>query len=567
MEGFSPRYTAFQDPRLLSLLGVVAALFLISRAISRLYFHPLSRFPGPPLAALTDYYVSYYVIFKSGAWVAQLRTLHEQYGPVVRIGPNKLHFADPNAYDGIYRDNRFPKEPWFYDAWISYTSSFGCTSIKGARERRSIVHPFFSRQNVLHLQHVVQGTVDRFMASLSQHCKEGNVINMHRGFYSISLEVITTFCFAKSYEAIDYPEYGMPFLIAIVDGLIPIFIMQHFPFMRPLIFGLPEWFLKIVAPLSLTFPAFTRRLEEQIDSILADPASLDKVEHETVYHHLLNPKSGKKLTRDELRHEASVIVAAGTDTVGNTCNVALFHCLNDKSIGKRLRGELYDAWPDVDAPMSLEKLEKLPYLTAVIQEALRLSHGVVAPLPRVATETKSIGGYIVPQGTVVAMSQTFMHLNPNLFPEPNKFDPERWLKDGSTELLNYLVPFSKGQRQCIGLNLAWAELYLILGNLFRKVDLEMIDTTEKDLEWKAHLVARFKGSVKAKITRIERSSISRLATLLPSTDLQHLKSLCAALPLAVATTRAVLRGFALRSQSRAVLKAGEMSVFAELAVS
>lgn len=355
----------------------------------------------------------------------------------------------------------------------------------------------------MHLEHVVQETVDRYIASLHRNCIEKNIVDMHRGFYSIALEVITAYCFAKRFDAIDYPGYASPFLIALVDALVPIFMVQHFPFMRPFIFGLPKWLLEIISPLSLAFPAFTRRLEEQIDAILEDPTLLDKAEHETVYHHLLNPKSGQELARDELRHEASVVVAAGTDTVGNTCNMALFHVLTNKSIEKKLRQEIREAWPDIEAPMSLEKLEKLPYLTAVIQEALRLSHGVVAPLPRVVTETKCIGGYLVPEGTVVAMSHIFVHYNPTLFPNPLKFDPDRWSKGNSAELLNYLVPFSKGQRQCIGLNLAWAELYLILGNLFRKVTLELVDTTEKDMEWKAHLVARFHGTVKAKIIKVE----------------------------------------------------------------
>lgn len=74
------RYLSSQDGRLFSLFAGAALLFLVSRTVSRLYFHPLSRFPGPALAALTDYYVSYYVIFKDGAWITQLRALHERYG-------------------------------------------------------------------------------------------------------------------------------------------------------------------------------------------------------------------------------------------------------------------------------------------------------------------------------------------------------------------------------------------------------------------------------------------------------------------------------------------------------
>ncbi|KAF6758505.1 hypothetical protein DFP72DRAFT_762583, partial [Ephemerocybe angulata] len=58
--------------------------------VSRLVLHPLVHIPGPKLAALTDWYVTYYDLWKNGKMVDQLSLLHEQYGPVVRIGPNKV---------------------------------------------------------------------------------------------------------------------------------------------------------------------------------------------------------------------------------------------------------------------------------------------------------------------------------------------------------------------------------------------------------------------------------------------------------------------------------------------
>ncbi|TEB28395.1 cytochrome P450 [Coprinellus micaceus] len=492
-----------QRTDLLTLVGGAVLLLLFCRVSQRLFFHPLARFPGPPAAALTDYYITYYDIFKGGEWINQLRKLHERYGPVVRVGPNKLHFSDPSAYDDIYRDSRFPKEPWFYDAWVSYTSSFGCTDIKGARERRSLLHPFFSRRSVLRLEPVIQETVDRFISSMKQNRIEGNVINIFHGLQSISLEVITTFCFAKRFDAIDYPGYQHPFLAIFLESMRGIFLVQHFPFLRPLIFGLPEWLVKIIAPQSLAFPAFTRTLGDQIDAILEEPTLLEKAEQETIYHHLLNPKSGQQLTTDALQHEANTLVAAGTDTVANIGNMAMFQILNNKDVQRRLRQELRDAFPDVDSPMPLEKLEKLPYLTAVVQESLRLGHGVVTPMPRIAAQAKSIGGYLVPQGTVVAMSVVFVHTNPDIFPQPLKFDPDRWLKETSSGLHNYLVAFSKGPRQCIGMTLGWAELYLIIGNLVRRIDLELVDTTKEDVEWKALLSPRWKGRVKARIKKVE----------------------------------------------------------------
>ncbi len=108
--------------------------------------------------------------------------------------------------------------------------------------------------------------------------------------------------------------------------------------------------------------------------------------------------------------------------------------------------------------------------TAVIKEGLRFSHGVVTPLARVIGPVDAqIAGYHVPAGvsiivymntvlvlkmifqTTVSMGPTFMHHNKDIFPDPFKFSPERWLQPNSGGLENYLVPFSRGPRMCLGI--------------------------------------------------------------------------------------------------------------------
>ncbi|KAJ2912323.1 hypothetical protein MD484_g8092, partial [Candolleomyces efflorescens] len=259
-----------------------------------------------------------------------------------------------------------------------------------------------------------------------------------------------------------------------------------------------------MSPGAYHFQLFRQSLIDQIDEILSDPTSLDRAEHEIIYHHLLNPKTGAPPPeRLSLVAEASVMVAAGSDTVANASMVGVFHILSDKDVEQKLRQELSEAWPEVDGRMSLERLEKLPYLTAVIKESLRLSQGIVSPLPRILTCETKIGGVVVPENTVVGMGQSFVHFNPDIFPNPKAFDPSRWLVENASELESYLVSFSKGPRSCLGMNLAWAELYLILGNLFRKVDLEMFETRPSDLEWGAFLVPRFHGTLRVKVIDVK----------------------------------------------------------------
>ncbi|KAK7446051.1 hypothetical protein VKT23_014674 [Stygiomarasmius scandens] len=87
----------------------------------------------------------------------------------------------------------------------------------------------------------------------------------------------------------------------------------------------------------------------------------------------------------------------------------------------------------------------LGYSTAIIKESLRLSRGVTTPMKQVVNAGgATIASYYVPEGTSVAIGNTFVHLNPYIFPDPTRFYPERWLEADSGLLEKYLVAFGKG---------------------------------------------------------------------------------------------------------------------------
>jgi len=192
--------------------------------------------------------------------------------------------------------------------------------------------------------------------------------------------------------------------------------------------------------------------------------------------------------------EAQNLVFAGSDTVGGTCALGVFHAASDPLVYKTLVKELEEAWPEKDSVMGYEALEKLPYLTAVIKESLRMAHGVVTPPPRIVGPVEAtIAGIVVPVGTTVSIGTTFVHNNASIFPDPFKFDPSRWLLSSSKELDSYLVSFSRGPRSCIGVNLAWCELYLIFGNVFRKMEIEVYDTTTEDFKFREYFLPLYTG--------------------------------------------------------------------------
>lgn len=207
--------------------------------------------------------------------------------------------------------------------------------------------------------------------------------------------------------------------------------------------------------------------------------------HPTIFHELLNgdlPASEKTLPR--LMDEGQTIVGAGQVTTAHYLRLTSFHLLANPDILKKLKTELASAMPDPESLAPLQKLEQLPYLSAVISEGFRMSYGVSSRLQRVSPDAPLIfRDWIIPAGTPVGMTSIFLHDNPKFFPEPHEFRAERWLNPKSRDRLEkYLVNFSRGTRACLGMNLAYAEIYLTLAAIFRRFDLHLYETTRDDVD-------------------------------------------------------------------------------------
>jgi cytochrome P450 len=160
--------------------------------------------------------------------------------------------------------------------------------------------------------------------------------------------------------------------------------------------------------------------------------------------------------------------------------------------------------PDPAGFPPCHRLEQLPYLTAVIKEAGRVTSGGSSRLSRIApTESLRFQDWLIPAGTSVGMSQPLQHMNPSIFPEPRTFDPERWLQgQESVQLEQYLVNFGRGARSCVGINLAKAELYLVLAAVVRRFELEVFETErERDVDTKHDFFIPY-ASVESKGIRV-----------------------------------------------------------------
>lgn len=261
-----------------------------------------------------------------------------------------------------------------------------------------------------------------------------------------------------------------------------------------MVFSFPGWLTRLSNPALSGLVDLQELLGAQVTEIVENPTLLEKT-HPTVYHRLLDPDANKAAgvpSPTSLYEEAQALMFGGAESSGNVIMLGMYHITQSPAILEQLTVELKAAWPDLRRTPTLEDFEKLPYLTAIIKESLRISPSVPAPLPRIVPAAgATIDGQHIPGGTIVGMSLTFVHSSEVVFADAKSFRPERWLGADASALEKFFVPFSKGPRACLGINLAMAELYLAFATMFRKFEIRLDGTKAEDLSWRECFLPSF----------------------------------------------------------------------------
>lgn len=177
-------------------------------------------------------------------------------------------------------------------------------------------------------------------------------------------------------------------------------------------------------------------------------------------------EDGQGMTDAELRDELMTALAAGHETTATGLAWAFERLLSNPATYDRLRDEVR-ALGDSPDP---EKLAALPYLDATVKEVLRL-RPVVPVVGRVLKKDVRLGGYDLKAGTAVGACIYLAHRNPNVYPEPERFMPERWL--GVTPDPTTWLPFGGGIRRCVGAAFALYEMKIVLGTMLATRDFEL----------------------------------------------------------------------------------------------
>ncbi|XP_055943200.1 ecdysone 20-monooxygenase-like isoform X2 [Argiope bruennichi] len=245
-----------------------------------------------------------------------------------------------------------------------------------------------------------------------------------------------------------------------------------------LFYGLPLWkwyetesYKKLVKAESLMYEATSRQIQEVIEKLRKDPDD----DEEGILRTLIKKN---ELTDQQLIVSVIDLLSGGIFTVANAFSFLVYHIATNPDVQEKLYAELTSVM--ADSEVTNERLDQLRYLKACVKEAFRLSPTIPC-VNRILTQDMVLSGYKVPAGTDVFCNFNVACLQPDAFPEPQRYNPDRWLGDRSERPYSRfaLLPFGYGRRVCIGKAFAEMEMHTALAKLVYNFKLEYVGSELK----------------------------------------------------------------------------------------
>ncbi|KUI64589.1 Pisatin demethylase [Cytospora mali] len=481
---------------------VTALTILLVIGIYVLYqclFSSLARFPGPFWAKLTKAYRVYMII--RGHSHRDYPSLHKKYGPVVRVAPNELSIADPQAFREIYRaGNNFLKSDT-HDVLHGIRGPFDLASERDpgvhAGQRRTVAHAY-SMGSVARLEPQLDRAIGALMSGLDG-LQGGEAVDLGYWLQLFAFDAIGRVSFSRSHgflEARD--DRGM-------------FARLHATLRSAAWAVHVGWLFRLhqrLAPVIGCWLAaasrdglghgysyqFARQEITARKDLGAEERGRDGGACRDLLAQLLDVQARKGSTQMDDASVASMLTTNlfnGPDTTTTALGAAVYLLIRHPLAYDRLMMELENissfntgekagiSGADTSV-MSWQQVMSCPYLDAVLHEAMRLYPSSGQTLDRVVPAGgMSIGGRFVPAGTVVGTSAWAIHRVPAIWgQDAEEFRPERWLDKEGEGLKSFFFAFGGGSRVCLGRNITLMELSKLLGSLLLRFRLELAGDTE-----------------------------------------------------------------------------------------
>lgn len=349
-----------------------------------IYFHPLSIFPGPKLSAASRLPFSKATL--RGGLIYYIDSIHRQYGPIVRIAPNELTIIEAKAWTDVYAHRpQLPKAPATLIRPLNGIHSLFSADDANHQRMRKVLGYAFSERALKEQEPIIQSYIDALMQKLRARCAVepmslslstvSTSIDAAKTFYFVTLDILSDLTFGESFNCIEN-DGEHPWVANLFRGIKGAFIitcLRNYPLLSTLV-------TKVLMTASAKRRAANERyiFDKVQQRLERKDERLDFMSH--MIRYLDTGKGG--ITRNELQANAVGFILAGGDSPAATMSAATLLLLQNPNTMETLRSEIRQTY-QTEEEIIMSSIPRLPYLRAVLDEALRLGHPAPTHSPRI----------------------------------------------------------------------------------------------------------------------------------------------------------------------------------------
>ncbi|KAK1903039.1 Sterol 26-hydroxylase mitochondrial [Dissostichus eleginoides] len=402
----------------------------------------------------------------------------QRYGHIYREGQKSVSVNTPQLLEEVLRnDEKFPTRGDL-SAWKEYRDmrgyGYGPFTEEGERWynlrvmlNKRMLHPKDSAQYGEDINDVVTDFIKRLSYLRQCSPEEDLVPDMANELYRFSLEGIASILFETRLGCLEKEipagtqdfihSIGQMFSYNLAAFLMPKWSRGLLPYWRRYIEGWEGIF------------CFGKKLiDKKMEVIQQRVENNQEVEGEYLTYLLSNTQMSTK----DVYGSITELLLAGMDTTSNTLTWTFYLLSRNPHTQDRLYEEVSTMVPAKRIPSAAE-VTRMPYLKAVIREALRMYPVVPVNARIIVEKSVAIGGYTFPKKTAFTLHHYAISHDEETFPEPFTFKPERWLRDGRVRPNPFAsIPFGFGVRGCVGRRIAELEMYMVLFRVIRHFEIK-----------------------------------------------------------------------------------------------
>uniref|UniRef100_A0A3Q2QMR1 unspecific monooxygenase n=1 Tax=Fundulus heteroclitus TaxID=8078 RepID=A0A3Q2QMR1_FUNHE len=371
------------------------------------------------------------------------------------------------------------------------------------RRIRNQVTPSFASGRIKEMFSIMQHHSHKLMVSLQSKVDNDEVITVKDTFGPYSMDVMVSCVFGVDLDSINKP--ANPFIThasKLFNFPLPLFFFQgFFPF-----------FLPLLELLGLSFfpKSSTTFFRTVVEKIRAERNESSRKNLTDILQYFINSKSSKErenlgLNDHEIFSQVTMLLFAGYETSATTLVFLAYTLARNPEVMKRLQQEIDSTFPH-KGPVQYDSLMQMEYLSSVVDECLRL-YPPAARLERTAKETVKVKGITIPKNMVVMIPVYALHRDPELWPDPEEFKPDRFSKENKQSIDPYTyLPFGVGPRNCLGRRFAMALIKLALVKVLQNYSFLVCEETEIPLKMNPEGLVGPQRPIKLKLQKRSVSS-------------------------------------------------------------